>query len=93
MAFHEFHILILYGTIFQLIECPSIYELMACPHFHWQHVPVLEIWREKKDNDGNSQIILESSPPEESIQVFKDALSSNTVSSELSFCKLLLHEV
>ncbi|KAJ6889201.1 hypothetical protein NC652_030105 [Populus alba x Populus x berolinensis] len=62
-----------------LIECPSIYELMACPHFHWQHVPVLEIWREKKDNDGNSQIILESYPPEESIQVFKDALSSNTV--------------
>ncbi|KAI5563246.1 hypothetical protein BDE02_15G103600 [Populus trichocarpa] len=62
-----------------LIECPSIYELMACPHFHWQHLPVLEIWREKQDSDENSQIILESYSPEESIQIFKDALSSNTV--------------
>lgn len=62
-----------------LIECPSIYELMACPHFHWQHIPLLEIWREKKDKDGNSQIILESYPPKESIEVYKDALSSNTV--------------
>ncbi|XP_025014007.1 lecithin-cholesterol acyltransferase-like 4 isoform X3 [Ricinus communis] len=65
-----------------LIECPSIYELMACPHFKWQHIPLLEIWKEKQDSDGNSQIILESYPPKESINVFKDALSSNTVNYE-----------
>jgi hypothetical protein len=76
--------------IFQLIECPSIYELMACPHFHWQHLPVLEIWREKQDSDENSQIILESYSPEESIQIFKDALSSNTVSLEHVLCKCRL---
>ncbi|KAJ4827512.1 hypothetical protein Tsubulata_038358 [Turnera subulata] len=51
----------------RLIECPSIYELMACPNFQWQHNPVLEIWREKKDSDGNSQIVLEAYPPEESV--------------------------
>ncbi|KAF9668189.1 hypothetical protein SADUNF_Sadunf15G0103400 [Salix dunnii] len=78
-GFPGYRILILRATNFQLIECPSIYELMACPHFHWQHLPVLEIWREKQDSDGNSQIILESYSPEESIQIFKDALSSNTV--------------
>lgn len=62
-----------------LIECPSIYELMACPHFNWQHIPLLEIWREKKDSDHNPRLILESYPPEGSIKVFKDALSSNSV--------------
>lgn len=76
-------VLIHYIMIFQLIECPSIYELMACPHFNWQHIPLLEIWREKKDSDHNPQLILESYPPEGSIKVFKDALSSNSVSSKL----------
>ncbi|KAL5773430.1 hypothetical protein ACOSP7_013017 [Xanthoceras sorbifolium] len=62
-----------------LIECPSVYELMACRKFHWQHIPLLEIWREKQDNDGNSRIILESYPQEESREIIKEALSSNTV--------------
>ncbi|PQQ16351.1 lecithin-cholesterol acyltransferase-like 4 [Prunus yedoensis var. nudiflora] len=26
-----------------LIECPSVYELMACLDFHWEHIPLLEI--------------------------------------------------
>jgi hypothetical protein len=64
---------------FQLIECPSIYELMSS-NFHWQHIPLLEIWRKKLDKDGNSHIILESYPPAESIEIFKEALSANTVS-------------
>ncbi|XP_059437332.1 lecithin-cholesterol acyltransferase-like 4 [Corylus avellana] len=62
-----------------LIECPSIYELMGCLNFQWQHIPLLEIWREKLDKDGNSHIILESYPPAESIEIFKEALSANTV--------------
>ncbi|GKV36873.1 hypothetical protein SLEP1_g44959 [Rubroshorea leprosula] len=62
-----------------LIECPSIYELMPCPDFNWQHDPVLEIWREKQDIEGNSKIILESFHPNENIDIFKEALSSNTV--------------
>ncbi|XP_050233778.1 lecithin-cholesterol acyltransferase-like 4 [Mercurialis annua] len=65
-----------------LIECPSIYELMACPHFKWQHIPLLEIWKEKEDSAGNSRVTLESYPPKKSIDVFKDALSSNTVNYE-----------
>ncbi|KAK4748006.1 hypothetical protein SAY87_014592 [Trapa incisa] len=62
-----------------LIECPSIYELMACPNFHWQHLPVLEIWRKKQDEESDSHIVLESYNPSESIDIFKDALSNNSV--------------
>ncbi|KAH7545658.1 hypothetical protein FEM48_Zijuj01G0116800 [Ziziphus jujuba var. spinosa] len=61
-----------------LIECPSIYELMASLNFQWEHIPLLEIWRGKL-NDGNSSIILESYPPVESVEIFKEALLSNTV--------------
>ncbi|KAF8408625.1 hypothetical protein HHK36_004688 [Tetracentron sinense] len=62
-----------------LIECPSIYELMACPNFDWQTIPLLEIWREKHVSDDNSNIMLESYAPQESILILKEALSSNTV--------------
>lgn len=62
-----------------LIECPSIYELMACPNFHWQNPPRLEIWREKHDDEGNSLIMLDSYNPEESITIFEKSLTSNTV--------------
>ncbi|GMH26035.1 hypothetical protein Nepgr_027878 [Nepenthes gracilis] len=62
-----------------LIECPSLYELMSSPEFNWQHIPLLEIWREKNDEDGNSNIILESYSPEESLPVLNEALLNNTV--------------
>ncbi|CAI9760034.1 unnamed protein product [Fraxinus pennsylvanica] len=62
-----------------LIECPSIYELMACLDFPWEHIPLLEIWRKKSDSDGNSTIMLESYPPIEAVSIFIEALSSNKV--------------
>ncbi|CAL5412867.1 unnamed protein product [Camellia sinensis] len=62
-----------------LIECPSIYELMASRDFHWEHTPLLEFWRQNCDSDGNSYVMLESYPPEESVPIFMEALSSNTV--------------
>ena len=77
----------------QLIECPSIYELMGCLNFRWQHIPLLEIWREKQDSDGNSDLILESYPPAESIEIFKEALASNMVSPGLLLCQVQISEV
>ncbi|XP_052202136.1 lecithin-cholesterol acyltransferase-like 4 [Diospyros lotus] len=62
-----------------LIECPSIFELMACCDFRWEHNPTLEIWRQKYDTDGNYSVTLESYSAEESISVFTEALSSNTL--------------
>ncbi|CAK9167346.1 unnamed protein product [Ilex paraguariensis] len=52
---------------------------MACPGFHWHHVPLLEIWREKDNGDGNSSIMLESYCPEESVSIFIEALRNNKV--------------
>lgn len=65
---------------FQLIECPSIYELMACLDFKWEHIPLLEIWRQKCDSNENSTVMLESYPPVGAIPVFMEALSANKVS-------------
>ena len=73
-------------SIFQLIECPSVYELMACLDFQWEHKPLLEMWRERLHADGNSQIILESYPLAESVDIFKGALANNTVSTTYLLC-------
>ncbi|KAK4368310.1 hypothetical protein RND71_012102 [Anisodus tanguticus] len=60
-----------------LIECPSIYVLMGCPDFHWEHAPVLEIWKEKSNSNGESTVILESYSPLEAVSVYERALSNN----------------
>lgn len=78
LTIEVFMIIYLYLVMFQLIECPSIYELMACLDFDWEHIPLLELWREMLV-DGNSRTILETYPPHESVEIFKEALSSNTV--------------
>lgn len=68
--------------MFQLIECPSIYELMCCPYFNWELPPVLELWREKESNDGvgTSGVVLESYRSLESLEVFTQSLCDNKVS-------------
>ncbi|KAL2344684.1 hypothetical protein Fmac_005969 [Flemingia macrophylla] len=62
-----------------LIECPSIYELMGSPSFQWEHIPVLELWRERHDSEGKSHIVLESYPPGDSVEILEQALINNTV--------------
>lgn len=62
-----------------LIECPSVYELMGCLDFNWQHTPLLEFWRETHDSNGESNIMLESYSQAEAISIITQALSSNTV--------------
>lgn len=62
-----------------LIECPSIYELMGCPDFHWEHAPVLEIWKEKSNSNGESSVVLESYSPLEAVSVYELALANNKV--------------
>uniref|UniRef100_A0A6V7QY39 Lecithin-cholesterol acyltransferase-like 4 n=1 Tax=Ananas comosus var. bracteatus TaxID=296719 RepID=A0A6V7QY39_ANACO len=58
-----------------LIECPSIYELLANPDFQWENVPLLQLWRQKHDDSGNSSALLESYEPKESIALMTKALS------------------
>ena len=73
--------------VFQLIECPSIYELMPCPDFHWENPPLLEVWREKTSVNGNSTVMLESFSPVEAVPIFTEALTCNMV----SYYRLFLH--
>jgi len=65
--------------LLQLLECPSIYELLANPNYKWTDTPLLQIWRENLDNDGKKSALLESYEPEEAIKMIEKALSSNEV--------------
>ncbi|PWA61126.1 alpha/beta-Hydrolases superfamily protein [Artemisia annua] len=63
-----------------LIECPSIYELMACLDHEWEHNPQLQIWKEIQIGNGDSTAILETFSPIESVSIFTQALSVNELS-------------
>ncbi|XP_076950689.1 lecithin-cholesterol acyltransferase-like 4 [Bidens hawaiensis] len=63
-----------------LIECPSIYELMACLDHEWEHAPLLQIWKEIQDGNGNSAAMLETFTPIEAVSIFTQALSTNELS-------------
>lgn len=63
-----------------MIECPSIYELMACLDHEWEHAPLLQIWKEIQDGNGNSAAMLETFTPIEAVSIFTQALSTNEVS-------------
>jgi phospholipase A1 len=64
----------------QLLECPSIYELLANSNFHWKDAPLLQIWREKLDDNGKKNALLESFEPAEAIRMIQKALSEHEVS-------------
>ncbi|KAF8649986.1 hypothetical protein HU200_064147 [Digitaria exilis] len=62
-----------------LLECPSIYELLANPNFQWKDIPLLQIWRENLDSNGEKSALLESYEPAEAIKMIEKALSSNEI--------------
>ncbi|XP_021673722.2 phospholipase A(1) LCAT3 isoform X3 [Hevea brasiliensis] len=59
-----------------LVECPSIYEMLANPNFKWERQPQIQVWREQSDN-GETLVKLESYGPLESITFFQEALKNN----------------
>ncbi|CAN6575270.1 unnamed protein product [Malus baccata var. baccata] len=59
-----------------LIECPSIYEMLANPKFNWKRPPEIQVWR-NKSTDGETLVDLESYGPIESIPLFEEALKYN----------------
>ena len=63
----------------QLIECPSVYELMANPEFNWPRVPHLSIWRDYIDSMGQHSVKLESYGPKDLLPILTEALNKNTV--------------
>ncbi|KAI6684343.1 hypothetical protein NL676_030256 [Syzygium grande] len=59
-----------------LIECPSIYEMMANPEFEWAKQPNIEVWQ-KHSIDGDVSVNLETYDPLESVPLFESALRNN----------------
>lgn len=63
-----------------LIECPSVYELMANPEFEWSRVPLLNVWRRSCNDAGESSAELETYRPDELFPILTEALADNTIS-------------
>ncbi|XP_062084105.1 phospholipase A(1) LCAT3 [Humulus lupulus] len=59
-----------------LIECPSIYEMLANPDFNWKKQPLIRVWR-KQSKGGETSVELESYGPLASINLFEEALRKN----------------
>lgn len=65
-----------------MVECPSVYEMMANPDFKWKKQPEIQVWRKKKsENDDTNSVQLETFGPAKSIILFNDALKNNEVSN------------
>ncbi|BBN20393.1 phospholipase A1 [Marchantia polymorpha subsp. ruderalis] len=60
-----------------LIECPSVYELMASPHFEWNDVPELRLWHQRVGGNGESECEMEVFGPKDCIGVMMAALKDN----------------
>ncbi|KAL9297071.1 hypothetical protein ACSQ67_022967 [Phaseolus vulgaris] len=64
-----------------LVECPSVYEMLANPSYEWKKQPEILVWRKHtKDGDNNSN--LESYGPTQSISLFEEALRHNEIRTE-----------
>lgn len=59
----------------QLVECPSIYEMLPNPAFNWKKQPQIHVWR-KTDDDS---IQMDSYGPTKSVTLFEEALKDNEV--------------
>ncbi|KAI4302071.1 hypothetical protein L6164_035288 [Bauhinia variegata] len=59
-----------------LVECPSIYELLANPEYKWKKQPEIKVWQ-KHFKDGDINVNLESYGPIQSVSLFKEALRNN----------------
>ncbi|PKA49924.1 Phospholipase A(1) LCAT3 [Apostasia shenzhenica] len=58
-----------------LIECPSIYEMMANPNFSWNDPPLIQVWR--KCSEDKENVKLDAYNSFECIDLFKQALKDN----------------
>lgn len=65
--------------ISQLVECPSIYEMLPNPSFKWKQDPVVQVWRKKKSGD-EEVVKLDVYDTTHCIELFEEALRNNEVS-------------
>ncbi|KAI4378056.1 hypothetical protein MLD38_015596 [Melastoma candidum] len=59
-----------------LVECPSIYEMLANPEFPWEQPPTVNVWQQESEDDDNS-VDLKTYGPCEIVDLFQSALKNN----------------
>uniref|UniRef100_A0A7I4C522 Uncharacterized protein n=1 Tax=Physcomitrium patens TaxID=3218 RepID=A0A7I4C522_PHYPA len=76
-----------------LIECPSVYELLASPDFDWSEPPELRLWRKIADQDGEEKVKLEAFGPSDNLDVMMAALEENKLNFNGTKIPLPLNKV
>lgn len=77
-------------ALLQLVECPSVYELMADYEFPWEDRPELRVVRAREAEVGEDAGAVEGAREEafgdknSVLSVMEKVLSTNTVSWELA---------
>ncbi|KAF8404335.1 hypothetical protein HHK36_009218 [Tetracentron sinense] len=64
---------------YELVECPSIYEMLPNPQFKWKKQPQIRVWQKESEGKETSSVKLESYGPTESVVLFEEALRNNEV--------------
>lgn len=64
--------------VFQLVECPSIYEMLPNPEFNWKKQPEIIVWRNGSEN-GQDTVKMERYGTSGSVGLFVEALKDNEV--------------
>ncbi|XP_071922160.1 phospholipase A(1) LCAT3-like isoform X2 [Coffea arabica] len=65
-----------------VVECPSIYEMLPNPWFKWKKQPEILVWRSKSEEGGETSVVLESYGPTDSMTLFEEALKHNELDYE-----------
>ncbi|KAK1271512.1 Phospholipase A(1) LCAT3 [Acorus gramineus] len=60
-----------------LVECPSIYEMLPNPEFKWKQPPLIRVWRKQIDGQDDLPVKLETYAPTESTTLFEESLRNN----------------
>ena len=61
----------------QLVECPSIYEMLPNLNFNWKEKPTIQVWRKNPEKDGTVELVLYEAS--ECVSLFEEALRNNEV--------------
>ena len=74
----------------QLVECPSIYEMLPNPEFKWKKKPIIQVWRKNPEKDGIVELVQYQAT--DCVSLFEEALRNNEVDSIMTmFSFIILH--
>jgi hypothetical protein len=66
----------------QLVECPSIYEMLPNPEFKWREKPIIQVWRKDPEKDGIVELVQYEAT--DCVSLFEEALRNNEVDSKIT---------